>query len=293
LQVRLTVVGDTTPMASYPVTSDENGAFQVSGLTPGLYHVEVKGNHTLQRVAPNVTLNGGVTSLDLGLLPEGDAVADNSVDVLDFSRLAGGFSLCSGTAGYVAEADLNADACVNLADFSLLATNFGQVGEAVVAGAPSGTNQGLGGIADQYKRAGERFQVTVLVESDEAVTVDGAAVYLEYDPAELQVVAVAPTGPLSTVLAQQVDNEAGVLGYAAGVLGAGAPAPFPVAVITFESVRAEQAGELVLSVAASRRSDVAYQGRSMLQSASFDGGTTLSLRAARPQFTVYLSRITR
>jgi len=119
--VELKVTLDGSP---YDVTTDDHGAFLLTGLPQGTYTVGVKGYHTLRVVRPGVQLaSGGVATLDFGTLPEGDANNDNYVNISDFSILAGSFS-----PRYDGRVDFNEDGVVNIADFSLLASNFGRGG---------------------------------------------------------------------------------------------------------------------------------------------------------------------
>jgi hypothetical protein len=108
----------------YVVTTDTQGRFEISGLTPGVYDVRVKNSHTLANLKPGVTLLPGVNNVDLGTLREGDCNDDNCVAITDFSILANGFS-----PSYDPRADLNMDGHVSILDFSMLRENFGLCGE--------------------------------------------------------------------------------------------------------------------------------------------------------------------
>ena len=122
--VPLTVSIGTT---SYTVTTDEWGNFALSGLTPGIFDIRVKNNHTLRNLKSNVLLQAGANAADLGLLLEGDTNDDNYVNINDFSILATTFYPL-----YDARADFNHDGLVNINDFSLLVRNFGRHGDIVV-----------------------------------------------------------------------------------------------------------------------------------------------------------------
>lgn len=111
----------------YVVTTDTQGRFEISGLTPGTYDIRVKGSRTLANVRPAVNLLPGVNTVNLGTLREGDCNDDNCVAITDFSILANGFS-----PHFDARADLNMDGYVSILDFSMLRENFGLCGDVTV-----------------------------------------------------------------------------------------------------------------------------------------------------------------
>jgi len=113
----------------YVVTTDTQGMFEISGLTPGVYDIRVKNSHTLANLKTGVTLLPGVNNVDLGTLREGDCNDDNCVAITDFSILANGFAPL-----YDPRADLNADGHVSILDFSMLRENFGLCGDLPVTG---------------------------------------------------------------------------------------------------------------------------------------------------------------
>ncbi len=119
--VPLTVMIGT---ASYSITTDQQGRFSLSGLTPGTYDITVKNRHTLRNRKSGVTLVVGTNTLNFGTLLEGDANDDNYVNISDFSLLRLGFA-----PGYDERVDFNEDGIVNISDFSLLAANFGDHGD--------------------------------------------------------------------------------------------------------------------------------------------------------------------
>lgn len=119
--VQLTV---TVGTSQYVTFTDERGNFTLSGLTPGVYNIRVKGSHTLSNFRSNVTLNTGWNEVDFGMLKEGDANNDNCVSIIDFSILANGFF-----PRFDPRADFNHDGVVNIIDFSLFRGNFGLCGQ--------------------------------------------------------------------------------------------------------------------------------------------------------------------
>jgi len=111
--------------SAHVITTDNTGGFSIAGIAPGTYDVWVKNAHTLRNVRRGITIVAGeVTSVDFGLLREGDANDDNYVNIADFSLLATGFH-----PRFDPRADFNGDGQVNVADFSLLAANFGGRGD--------------------------------------------------------------------------------------------------------------------------------------------------------------------
>jgi hypothetical protein len=114
----------TVGTSQYVTFTDERGNFTLSGLTPGVYDIRVKGSHTLSNLRSNVMLNAGLTEVDFGMLREGDANNDNCVSIVDFSILANAFF-----PRFDPRADFNQDGLVNIVDFNLLRENFGLCGQ--------------------------------------------------------------------------------------------------------------------------------------------------------------------
>jgi len=94
------------------VTCDEYGRFTYH-LLPGRVMIGVKAAHSLE------TIRAGT---GFGLLLEGDANNDNTIDDLDFDVLNGVYWTDS------ALADFNQDGQVNALDFSLFNSNYGRKG---------------------------------------------------------------------------------------------------------------------------------------------------------------------
>ncbi|MEM7801819.1 MAG: immunoglobulin-like domain-containing protein, partial [Chloroflexota bacterium] len=130
LTVVLYEVGQSDPASSHTPTSNTEGEFEISGILPGIYNIEVKYGRHLQNVVA-VNLVAGTNSKDFGLLLAGDSNDDNVVDLLDFSILSNTFNLGEGDPGYVEGADFNGDGTVTLTDFSLLSLNFNRLGDEV------------------------------------------------------------------------------------------------------------------------------------------------------------------
>jgi len=128
LTVELYEVGQATPAYSFTPTTNDNGEFTISGITPGTYEIAVKNSHTLQVVDTVIIVSGG-NNHAFGTLLEGDANDDNFVTGVDFSILSNAFGTCEGETDFDDRADFNEDTCVTGVDFSLLSYNFQQSGE--------------------------------------------------------------------------------------------------------------------------------------------------------------------
>lgn len=118
-QLSVTVGGNR-----YQVLTDEWGNFTLSGLAPGVYDIQVKGNHTLSSLVREATLTAGLNVVDFGILREGDANNDNCVNMYDFIILRSTFNSISDL-----RADFNQDGMVNMLDFVLFRGNFGLCGQ--------------------------------------------------------------------------------------------------------------------------------------------------------------------
>lgn len=129
LVIEVYVTGRATPLITYTTTTDANGHFNIGNVPVGAYNIGVKNAHTLRRVKVNQNLLVGGNSIDFGVLLEGDANNDNSVDLLDFSILLNTYNKALGDPGYDARADFNGDDGTDLLDFSILLPNYNQDGE--------------------------------------------------------------------------------------------------------------------------------------------------------------------
>ncbi len=110
---------------------------------------------------------------------------------------------------------------------------------------------------------GEFFDLEIRVQS-EAQPVDGAAAFLDFDAAVLQVVSVAGGTSLPTTILDRYDNTAGTVDFVAGALGNLPSGDFVLATVRFRT-RAATAGTAVTFTATNpRRSDATYGGASVL-----------------------------
>ena len=109
-------------------SSDGVGLFSLEGLAPGNYDLQVKGTHTLSRLAAGTSLADGTNAVQFGTLSEGDVNGDDVVGGADFQFVADRFGLRQGEIGFDTVADLTGDGLVDVADLSLLAANYGARG---------------------------------------------------------------------------------------------------------------------------------------------------------------------
>src|SRR5207302_9374872 len=117
--------------ANFNATTDQTGFFTVTAPSPGIYNWRVKNPQTLAN-SGSVTLMGGTTQQEMGLLREGDADNTNCVSATDFTILKGTFGKGIGDPGYDARADFNGDSAITATDFTILKGNFGTCGAAPV-----------------------------------------------------------------------------------------------------------------------------------------------------------------
>ncbi len=283
LTVSLTLPGQGAPAYQYNPTTDLSGVFTVTEINPDAYTVLVKNSHTLQNAKP-VTLTAGTNVVDFGALREGDANDDNFVTLLDFSVLVTTFGKGQGMPGYDDRADFNEDDFVTVLDFSLLATNFGQSGDTLggsllrLRPAPQSLS------AEELKRDGIRqsnqvvlavvpqrttcsvdnlFDVELQVQAGTQL-VDGAAAYIDFDPAVMQVAQITPGFALPIVLESGYDNSRGELNFVAGTFTKFPAGTFTLATVTFRAIAPSSGTRLDFNYSVPRQSDVTYGGMSVL-----------------------------
>lgn len=119
--LELRAPGTGTVLHSYPITLDPSGAFSITPAYFGNYDVALKLSHWLRRVVPATITSG--TNYVLMTLINGDAVPDNSVDLLDINKILALF----GTGDSLS--DLNGSGMVDLADLNITMMNFGLTGQ--------------------------------------------------------------------------------------------------------------------------------------------------------------------
>ena len=272
-----------------------DGVVRLTSLTSGSYALLLKGAHTLQRRV-EVTLSEGVNQVDVGLLSEGDILADNRVDLLDFSLLSPAYSACLGAAAFQAQADLNEDGCIAVDDLELLRRNYGDKGEesATLLAATVQTDPPPA-LVVHSKQPGDRFAVSIAVNQAAGQQVNAGAFYLDYNPQLLRARHVSAERHFTTTLQSTLDLEQGRVDYAAGILNSSLPAPFEFARVVFDVLQPFDETTLVVATSDGRRTDLASAGASL--TARIAGGTaalfTLQEVAAGPDQLLYLPLVQR
>ena len=100
---------------------------------------------------------------------------------------------------------------------------------------------------------GGRFTVTVWLRDGTDSPVDGAQVFLDFDPLAFQVIGMQGGALLPVELHSAVDNHLGRIGYAAGTLGQPATAPFWLVSVEFQAMAATgRAGSTVACASPTR-----------------------------------------
>jgi len=272
LTLSLTIPGESVPAYVFYPTTTDRGTFVIAGIETGAYEARIKNSHTLQNLFAGA-LQVGANNVDFGILKEGDANGDNYVTLLDFSILSTAFSTCQGDAGFDTRADFNVSQCVTIHDFSLLATNFAQAGDGLAAQMwhSAGISASAGSVImatmpqTSSVTLGDTFDVQIPVQAG-AQELDGAAAYLNFNPAFLRVVSIAPGSTMPVVIQNTFNNTAGRIDYAAGLLGGTASGSFTLMTITFEAVGVTAGTPLAFSTILPRQSDVSLLGTSMLGS---------------------------
>ena len=114
-------------------TTDENGTFVISDLTPGTYDIGIKNATCLSELETNKTLTAGNTTVvDFGTTREGDCKSpyNDKVDGVDLSTLSFAYNARPGDPNWNPDADLNRSGKVDGIDWSLLSANYDKVGDA-------------------------------------------------------------------------------------------------------------------------------------------------------------------
>ena len=270
---------------------DSAGVFTLTGILPGVYTVGVRGEQTL-RNSEIVTLTGGLHQVDFGLLRGGDSDGDGYISLVDFSILVTTFGACTGDAGYDARSDFNGDACITLLDFSILRSNYGADSESIASAAPGQIEAAATLLLDLYAstlRPGDHFTIDLVVDGGRG-SVDGAAVYLSFNPAVVQVAGVTAGSQLSHLIQHDYDNVSGQVAFAAGSLESAATGRFVLARVEFVAL-APGSSLLAFQHTKPAQSDITYGGASVL-TAAVDATVSVSAPEALPA-TLYLPVVTR
>ena len=127
--VRLFTPNTTSQQDKKYGITDSSGNFTISGISAGNYDVAVKGETSLSNLVINQTFSSD-TSVDFGVLREGDASNDDYVDVSDLSLLSGAWYSYPGQLKWNPKADFNRDRIIiDVSDLSLLSSNWYKWGD--------------------------------------------------------------------------------------------------------------------------------------------------------------------
>ncbi len=264
-------LGSATSAVEYPTTCQANGTGTLVLSKPvatGDY-ICVKNSHTLA----NKVVQPFGNPVDFRTLLEGDATNNNTVDALDFSFLTN-HKGCKGAAStkYDPQADFNVSSCVDAADLALYKANYKK---------PSGCKWNATskmyrkGVRDGNRntvtlgattlptglKVGDTFAYTIQVNANEAQAADGAAVYLNFDPTQLQVNGLQTGQSFDVTLEDTFDNTKGEINFAAGVWDNPAPTQ-TVELVTIKLTLLQSGGEqtLAFSTTEDRQTMIAGSG---------------------------------
>lgn len=121
--------GSITALDTYSTTLDSSGHFSVDTTRVGTFDVAIKASHWLRKVSGSVTFDAtGANGIAVSLI-NGDIDGNNSVGLIDFSRLKMAFGSLPGDSNWNPDADLDGSGSVGLGDFGILKQHFGQVGD--------------------------------------------------------------------------------------------------------------------------------------------------------------------
>ncbi len=205
----------------WSLTLDQYGHWSgIISFFTGTYDVRLRGLHTLRNVKQNVVIDGP-GNIDMGTLLEGDANADNIVDIVDFARLRMSYFLESGVdAGFNPTADFDESDFIDILDFGLLRGNYFAEGDIpVVTTAQAAEMHPSSAITmtlapDTYRLEMGEITEFAIVASAGSQLVQGADVELYYDPAVVEIVdtagnpvaTITPGSAFTTVLQNHVDR---------------------------------------------------------------------------------------
>ncbi len=116
-----------TPLYQCNLATTKSGDYaicQVADLAPGTYDITVASEHTLMNVKRNVVISQPGTSVDMGILMEGNADNDDKISLFDFSIYASAWLTSQGKPTFDAGSDFDRNLTIDLPDLVLLAANW-------------------------------------------------------------------------------------------------------------------------------------------------------------------------
>jgi hypothetical protein len=240
--------GDSTTIChQWELMLDQSGRWKgLLDLFTGVYDARIRNLHTLRNVKRNLTIIGPAT-IDMGTLLEGDADADNRVRSSDYALLSASYFTQEGEAGFDPRTDFDEDNRIRSSDYALLSSNYFMSGDIEVPGLSALADlQGLSGTVDvalepgtTQATVGVPFTLTLMAHAHDQpfVALDAD---IRFPPHLLQVIGpdgqpattIEPLPPLSAFY-NRVDNVAGRILYAAGVMLSTVSGDIQVAQIRF------------------------------------------------------------
>ncbi|MFH1087502.1 MAG: cohesin domain-containing protein [Chloroflexota bacterium] len=256
-------------------------SFRLPWAPVGTYQMTLVSPHTLVNLRKNVVMDQATPAgVNMGTLLEGNA--DDGVQVYgeDFSMLLNDYLQTPGGPKWnVGRCDFDRDGQVRVLDFTLLTMNYNLTSpRTIVEGARTGGVKTYGTVnlslntTAQNIRVGDRFYVTIdAATGSESLT--GVDAFVNFDPAYLRVVSLTAGDTLPSVFRRAYNNTAGTIDLCLGNNESPVSGSFTVGTVRFEAKAATGGTDVVFNLQSQRKTDVAYEGNSLL-------GTTTNLTVA-------------
>ena len=118
-----------TPTYEFNLTTTKSAAgnavvCEATGITPGTYDITAAGQSTLMNVKKSVVITEPQTTVDMGILLEGDVNQDNIVNFNDYTILSMCWLSSKGQAEYNVGVDFDRNGIINTTDLSLFSANW-------------------------------------------------------------------------------------------------------------------------------------------------------------------------
>jgi len=253
--------GQAAALATFAVTTTNDGRFIVTGVPTGTFDLKLKGLHTLRNLLQDVAIGMARQRLTLERCSR-VMHNDNTVNALDLSVYSGAAGTSAGQPGFDGRADFNNDGSVNASDLSLLTANFGRSGDisdggaaapawaelgASVAASATGLAAGTVSLsllpASNSLVVGQMLTLTLQVQAG-AQPLDSIEVHINLPPG---LAVVTPDGAPSEIIESSyaglleavnvVNNAAGTIDYAAVAPGDAVSGTFTLATIRLKAGR--------------------------------------------------------
>lgn len=281
-------IGPPVPETLYEVMTDEEGKFSLgavkSKLNPGKYDVYVGWNNLLQQKQSIVIETCKITTLDLKPLQAGDLIGldpdyntpttpDNLIGIHDISvfttylwqspipkvdyNLDGKVDSKDEDKTFLTKHfDLDNSGSVDVQDAFPIFKHFNFMG-VNKQGGPT-VKKGLRTSSTPLLAVGDRFDVTVKVEADEAQAIDAMALRLGFDPSLLKANSLKASSAFDTSV-NDINQAQGQVDFVAGQLGENKPSGhFEVVTVNFTILGQDGENSLAINIC-----DTAFEGHSL------------------------------